>query len=218
MKIRQARMGDAGRIHYLVNLYAGREQMLPRTMLSIYENIRDFQVAVNDDDDSMVIGCSALHFTWIDMAEIRSLAVDEAAAGTGIGRALVEANIEEARTQGIVQVYAFTYVTGFFARLGFRVVPHESMPRKVWMDCITCPKFNCCDETAMVLDLIEGRQPEPFDLAQVSIPVVKIEGRPAGRDVPGGHELHQMAEDLEQSATTRHTRPLRLERRESNEE
>ena len=166
-------MADAVRIHYLVNLYAGRQQMLPRTMLSIYENIRDFQVAVTEEDETVVIGCSALHFTWSDMAEIRSLAVDESAKGGGIGRALVEANIVEAREQGIVQVYAFTYVTHFFSRLGFRVVPHESMPRKVWMDCITCPKFNCCDETAMVLDLVDGVRPEPFDLSQVSIPVVR---------------------------------------------
>jgi amino-acid N-acetyltransferase len=111
------------------------------------------------------------------MAEIRSLAVDETAAGKGLGSALVEANIEEARQHGLVQVYAFTYVTSFFARLGFRVVPHESMPRKVWMDCINCPKFNCCDETAMVLDLIEGAQPEPFDVSQVDIPVVKLQRR-----------------------------------------
>jgi len=214
MKIRRARMGDAVRIHYLVNLYAGRQQMLPRTMLSIYENIRDFQVAVADDDDSQVIGCSALHFTWSDMAEIRSLAVDETAAGSGIGRALVEANIDEARRQGIVQVYAFTYVTRFFARLGFRVVPHESMPRKVWMDCINCPKFNCCDETAMVLDLVEGRQPEPFDLNQVSIPVVKLTGRPTGL----GHESGPETAAPQPAGASRQTRPLRIERRESNEE
>jgi amino-acid N-acetyltransferase len=179
MRIRRARMADADRIHFLVNLYAGRQQMLPRTMLSICENIRDFQVAVTASDDGavdgQVVGCSALHFTWSDMAEIRSLAVDETSMGSGVGRALVEANIVEAREQGIVQVYAFTYVTKFFSRLGFRIVPHESMPRKVWMDCINCPKFNCCDETAMVLDLIEGVKPEPFDLSQVNIPVVRIE-------------------------------------------
>lgn len=179
MKIRKARMADAVGIHRLVNLYAARQQMLPRTLLSIYENIRDFQVAIDfpESGDERVIGCSALHFTWGDMAEIRSLAVDEAAAGRGLGSALVEANIEEAREHGLVQVYAFTYVTSFFSRLGFRIVPHESMPRKVWMDCINCPKFNCCDETAMVLDLIEGAQPEPFDVSQVNIPVVKLQRR-----------------------------------------
>ncbi|NBO65282.1 MAG: N-acetyltransferase [Acidobacteria bacterium] len=198
MKIRRARMADAVTIHHLVNLYAGRQQMLPRTLLSIYENIRDFQVAVVDHD-SIIVGCSALHFTWSDMAEIRSLAVNESTKGAGIGRALVEANIAEAREQGIVQVYAFTYVTGFFSRLGFSVVPHESMPRKVWMDCITCPKFNCCDETAMVLDLVEGVRPEPFDLSQVSIPVaarpvvVRIEGN-VSRPATDGSLLNESSE------------------------
>ncbi len=173
MEIRKAKTADAVRIHELVNNYARQEQMLPRTLLSIYENIRDFHVAV---DDGRVYGCSALHFTWGDMAEVRSLAVDASTGRQGIGKALVEANIAEAREHGLVQVYAFTYVTEFFAKLGFRVVPHDSMPRKVWMDCINCPKFNCCDEVAMVLDLVEGVHPEPFDVSQVNIPIVKLSG------------------------------------------
>ncbi|MDX2029155.1 MAG: N-acetyltransferase [Blastocatellia bacterium] len=172
MEIRKARTRDAVQIHELVNRYARQEQMLPRTLLSIYENIRDFYVAAEGD---RVLGCSALHFTWGDMAEVRSLAVDGAAGRKGIGRALVEANIAEAREHGLVQVYAFTYVVDFFSRCGFRVVPHESMPRKTWMDCINCHKFNCCDEVAMVLDLVEGAQPEPFDVSQVNIPVVRID-------------------------------------------
>ncbi len=181
MKIRRARTADAAQIYELVSRYASQQQMLPRTMLSIYENIRDFQVAVNDDggNEGRIIGCSALHFTWGDMAEIRSLAVDEQAFGRGVGSELVRANIAEAREHGLIQVYAFTYVCDFFAKLGFRVVAHESMPRKVWMDCINCPKFNCCDETAMVLDLVAGAQPEPFDVSQVSIPIVRIAGRRA---------------------------------------
>jgi amino-acid N-acetyltransferase len=174
MDIRRALTRDAVQIHALVNNFAKQEQMLPRTLLSIYENIRDFHVAVDGD---RLLGCSALHFTWGDMAEVRSLAVDETTGRKGIGRALVEANIAEARQHGLVQVYAFTYVTGFFEKLGFRVVAHESMPRKVWMDCINCHKFNCCDEVAMVLDLVEGARPEPFDVSQVNIPVVKLEGR-----------------------------------------
>ena len=172
MEIRKALTRDAIQIHALINNYANKQQMLPRTLLQVYENIRDFQVAV---ENGRVLGVSGLHFTWGDMAEIRSLAVDESAGGRGIGRALVEANIAEARQHGLVQVYAFTYVTGFFDRLGFRVVPHESMPRKVWMDCINCHKFNCCDEVAMVLDLVEDARPEPFDVSQVNIPIVKID-------------------------------------------
>jgi amino-acid N-acetyltransferase len=180
MEIRKARTADAVQIHALVNNYAKQEQMLPRTLLSIYENIRDFHVATEPGESGdKVLGCSALHFTWGDMAEVRSLAVDEAAGRRGIGRLLVEANIAEARQHGLVQVYAFTYVTGFFEKLGFRVVQHETLPRKVWMDCINCPKFNCCDEVAMVLDLVEDARPESFDVSQVNIPIVKITG--AGR-------------------------------------
>lgn len=170
MEIRRATTADGLRIHELINHFASQELMLPRQLLSIYENIRDFYVAVID---GRVVGCSALHFTWGDMAEVRSLAVDPAAGRRGIGRALVEANIQEAREHQLVQVYAFTYVTEFFSKLGFRVVAHESMPRKVWMDCVNCHKFNCCDEVAMVLDLIEGARPEPFDITQVNVPTVQ---------------------------------------------
>lgn len=176
MEIRKALTRDAVQIHALVNHYADRQQMLPRTLLSIYENIRDFYVAIEPDGDGeRVLGCSALHFTWGDMAEIRSLAVAENTGKRGIGRALVEANIAEARTHNLVQVYAFTYVVEFFAKLNFRVVAHESMPRKVWMDCINCPKFNCCDEVAMVLELVAGAQPEPFDPAQISLPQQRVQ-------------------------------------------
>ena len=169
MEIRRATVADALQIHALISHFANQELMLPRPLLSIYENIRDFQVAVID---GRLVGCSGLHFTWGDMAEVRSLAVDPEAGRRGIGRALVEANIAEAREHELVQIYAFTYVTDFFAKLGFRVVAHESMPRKVWMDCVNCHKLNCCDEVAMVLDLIEGVEPEPFDVSQVRVPIV----------------------------------------------
>jgi amino-acid N-acetyltransferase len=171
MEIRKALAQDGLQIHKLINNFAREEVMLPRTLLSVYENIRDFHVAVIDN---RVVGCSGLHFTWGDMAEVRSLAVDPAAGSRGIGRALVEANIAEAREHGLIQVYAFTYVQGFFEKLGFRVVPHEAMPRKTWMDCVNCHKFNCCDEIAMVLNLVEGVEPEAFDVSQVGVPIVQI--------------------------------------------
>lgn len=173
--IRKAKTQDAPQIHWLINNYARQEQMLPRTLLSIYENIRDFHVAIATDEagQEKVLGCSGLHFTWGDMAEVRSLAVDPNAGHKGIGRALVEANIAEARENNLVQVYAFTYVQGFFEKLGFRVVQHEAMPRKVWMDCVTCPKMSSCDEVPMVLDLVENAQPEAFEVSQVQMPQVK---------------------------------------------
>lgn len=169
LEIRRARTADGVQIHALINKYANQELMLPRSLLSIYENIRDFHVAVIG---GRIVGCSALHFTWGDMAEVRSLAVDPESGKRGIGRALVEANIAEAKDHGLVQVYAFTYVKDFFAKLGFHVVAHEAMPRKVWMDCVNCHKFNCCDEVAMVLNLVDGADPEPFDVSQVNVPTV----------------------------------------------
>jgi amino-acid N-acetyltransferase len=171
MQIRKALTKDAIQIHKLVNNYARQEVMLPRTLLSIYENIRDFHVAIEND---RIVGCAALHFTWGDMAEVRSLAVDPSTAGKGVGRALVESNIAEAREHGLIQVYAFTYVQGFFEKLGFKVVAHEAMPRKTWMDCVNCHKFNACDEIAMVLQLVEGAEPEAFDVSQVGVPIVQI--------------------------------------------
>ncbi len=174
MQIRKALTKDALQIHRLVSNFARQEVMLPRTLLSIYENIRDFHIAVEND---RIIGCAALHFTWGDMAEVRSLAVDPAAGSKGVGRALVEANIAEAREHGLIQVYAFTYVQGFFEKLGFRVVAHEAMPRKTWMDCVNCHKFNACDEIAMVLQLVEGVEPEAFDVSQVGVPIVQIAKR-----------------------------------------
>ncbi len=170
MIIRRATTDDGIQIHALISQFANQELMLPRPLLSIYENIRDFYVA---EVDGRIAGCSGLHFTWSDMAEVRSLAVHPDFGGRGVGRALVEANVQEAREHGLVQVYAFTYVKDFFEKMGFRVVPHEEMPRKVWMDCVNCHKFNCCDEVAMVLDLVEGAKPEPFDVSQVNVPVVK---------------------------------------------
>ena len=171
MYIRKALTKDALQIHKLINNFARQEVMLPRTLLSVYENIRDFHIAI---EDGRIIGCAALHFTWGDMAEVRSLAVDPTAGSKGVGRALVEANIAEAREHGLIQVYAFTYVQGFFEKLGFRVVAHEAMPRKTWMDCVNCHKFNACDEIAMVLQLIEGVEPEAFDVSQVGVPIVQI--------------------------------------------
>ncbi|NMC61829.1 MAG: N-acetyltransferase [SAR324 cluster bacterium] len=150
MQIRKAKASDGQRIYELVNDYAKKNLMLPRAPLSIYEHIRDFHVS---ETDGQIVGCSALHLTWLDMGEIRSLAVDESASGQGIGRALVQSNIDEARELGLSQVYAFTYVDKFFAKLGFKTVPHESLPRKVWVDCVNCVKFNCCDEIAMMLEL-----------------------------------------------------------------
>ncbi len=95
-------------------------------------------------------GCGALHFYTPQMAELRSLAVSENLKAAGVGRRVVAALLEEARGYGLDVVFAFTYVAPFFEKCGFRVVDRGTLPLKVWKDCVRCPHFNCCDETAMV--------------------------------------------------------------------
>lgn len=151
--IRRARVADANRIMQLVNTLALQQVMLPRSPASVIENLRDFVVA---ESDGVFAGCAALHVVWSDAAEVRSLAVDPKVQGRGIGRRMTEILIDEAVELGVPKVYAFTYVPGFFEKLGFRVVDHGEMPHKMFNDCKHCPKFHACDEIAMLRVLDPG--------------------------------------------------------------
>jgi len=99
------------------------------------------------------VGCCALAICWEDLAEIRSLAVDETARNQGLGANLVEAALSEAVTLGLFRVFTLTYRVHFFQRLGFVETPKDKLPQKVWADCLNCPKFPECDETAMLIEL-----------------------------------------------------------------
>ncbi len=149
-RVEKAEISDARAIHDLVNLFAQRGDMLPRTMGEVYENIRDFFV-IRDGD--RFLGCVALHVLWSDLAEVRSLAVPEEVQSRGLGSVLVRACIDEARRLGTSRVFALTYRPAFFERLGFEQADVMSLPRKVWNECYRCPKFPGCNEIALVLDL-----------------------------------------------------------------
>jgi amino-acid N-acetyltransferase len=149
--IRKARIADVPDIHRLVNQFASQGEMLGRSRSELYEGIRDFFVVEIED---RIVGCSALHVNWEDLAEIRSLAVDTGSQGLGLGRILVEACVEEARELGIVRVYALTYRPGFFEGLGFERTAKESLPHKVWADCLKCPQFPNCDEEAVAMEVL----------------------------------------------------------------
>jgi amino-acid N-acetyltransferase len=152
-RVRKARTADVAAMHAIINHYAEKQLMLPKTNLQLYENLRDYSVAVETEASELVLGCGALHIYWEDLAEIRALSVAPGTVHKGIGSLLVEALIEEARDLGINQVFLFTYVPDFFGRFGFIRVEHGSMPLKVYNECFHCPKFNKCDELAMVLHL-----------------------------------------------------------------
>lgn len=147
MEIRKATVHDVARMQQLIEQFATEGLMLPRSAKSLYENLQAFTVAVENDQ---VLGTAGLHVLWKDLAEIRSLAVDPACQGQGVGRKLVEQLITDARGIGIPQVLSLTYQTKFFDKLGFVQVNKESLPHKIWKDCIHCKKFYHCDETAMI--------------------------------------------------------------------
>jgi amino-acid N-acetyltransferase len=140
-------MHDIGPILGLINGYAAKGAMLPRTELEVSENIRDFSVIVTAGG---LLGCGALHFYTPSIGEIRSLAVAEDAKTHGIGRRLIEALVREAADYSLDAVFAFTYVAGFFGKMGFEQVERGELPLKAWKDCVRCPKFQCCDEIAVM--------------------------------------------------------------------
>jgi len=150
MEIRKARLSDSEAIHKLVNHYAKKGLMLSRSRSSIYENIRNYSVMEENEE---VIAIGALSILWIDLAEIRTLAVKEDFSGQGIGKKLVEHFMNEARELGIKSVFTLTYQKEFFEKCEFQVISKEKMPHKIWKDCLNCPKFPNCDEVLMVREL-----------------------------------------------------------------
>ena len=150
-QIRKAKIADVHDIQKLVNHFAERDEMLPRSLMTIYENIRDFFVV---QDGDKIVGCCALHIAWEDLAEIKSLAVDETVHRAGFGSQLVNACLDEARQLGIAKIFALTYRPDFFIKLGFYGVEKSALPHKIWSDCINCPKFPDCGEEAVQLTLV----------------------------------------------------------------
>lgn len=148
LTIRQARLEDVSSLHSLLSFFARKRQVLPRSPHELFETIRDFQVA-EDTAAGSVVGCCALHIVNGELAEIKSLCVDEAMHGQGLGRRLVEACIADALSLGLERVFCLTNQQDFFERLAFRLVDRARLPEKVWGECVRCDRFFACDEVAM---------------------------------------------------------------------
>jgi amino-acid N-acetyltransferase len=184
--IRPATIHDVPRIQEIINSHAELGKMLFKSLAQLYESMRDFAVyeisAESSDGERIipgrVVGCVALSIIWADLAEVRSLAVDEDHRGRGVGRRLVEWAVGEAKRLQIRKLMALTYEQAFFAKLGFEVTAKENLPLKVWSDCVRCPKRDNCDEIAMVRFL----QDVPMILMHQAPPT------PRGVSVPVLHE------------------------------
>jgi amino-acid N-acetyltransferase len=150
--IRPAAEADIPGILGIVNAYAAQNLMLPRTTQQIRYVLRHFLVA---EHEGHVVGCGSLVELTPTLTELRSLAVTPEWRGTGLGRRLVEALTERAREAGYEQLCALTLVEGFFNRLGFVTVDRWAISPKIWHECIYCPKFDACDEIAVLMNLVE---------------------------------------------------------------
>ena len=134
-------------IFQLINRMASRGLMLSRSKYQIITSISEMLVGVNGG--GKVVACGGFFPLWVDLGEVRSLAVDDEYQGRGIGAELVRALIEEGRRLEVPEIFVLTYQTPFFSKLGFTVTDKDRFPRKIWRECLECPKLEACDETAM---------------------------------------------------------------------
>ncbi|MBK5100858.1 MAG: N-acetyltransferase [Desulfobacteraceae bacterium] len=153
MHIRRAVVEDVKAIHKIINHYADQGLLLPRSLSEFYDHLRDYFVLENDYERHSILGVCGLGICWEDLAEIKSLAVSEDQQGKGFGFQLVEVCLKDARSLGLKRAFTLTYIPDFFVRLGFKEIEKSSLPHKIWAECLKCPKFPDCDETALIIDL-----------------------------------------------------------------
>jgi amino-acid N-acetyltransferase len=152
--IRKARISEVPLIYKTLELSARKGELLPRSLGELYDSIRDFQVHV--DEEGQFLGCCALHPTWEDLGEIRSLVVSEKARHRGIGRSLVSRCLEDARELGLRRIFVLTFNVPFFRKLNFLPIPKAQLPHKIWAECIRCVHFPDCKEESLILELTEA--------------------------------------------------------------
>ncbi|CAB4711876.1 MAG: amino-acid N-acetyltransferase [Actinobacteria bacterium] len=119
MEIRSARTSDIKGIRALIDSYAPEGRLLTKETVTLYESVQEFAVAV---DGERVVGCGALHVLWEDLAEVRTVAVDEALRGQGIGHKILDSIITRAENIGVQRIFCLTFETEFFGRHGFEVI------------------------------------------------------------------------------------------------
>ena len=174
--VRRARLADVNQMMLLLDEYARQAEILPRAEADVYQSIRSWMVA---EAEGRVIAMGALVVLWHDLAEIRSLVIDPAYQGQGLGHQIVSQLLAEAQALELPRVFALTRKPGFFLKLGFQLTRIEDLPRKVQKDCVFCPKFHACDEVAVIMPIeplsttgrsvqpaisANGKQPQPVVL------------------------------------------------------
>ena len=148
--LRGAHINDVEQMNKLVDHFAKKDLMLARPLGELYENIRDYYVYI---ENGSIVGCAALHVFWKDLAEIKSIAVEEDYQKRGIGKQLIQKCLEEGKVLGINRLFVLTYIPEFFERMGFKRVDKELLPHKIWSECVKCYKFPDCGEVPLIIEI-----------------------------------------------------------------
>ena len=149
--VRAAVLADVAGMEALMAPFVATGDLLPRTNYDLCRHIKEYVVA--EDADGAIVGTASLKVYSTQLAEIAGLAVRDDQQGRGVGRALVESVVDDARALGLTQVFGLTRKPVFFLRLGWRAAEKEQFPLKVWADCARCPRQDACDEVAVALTL-----------------------------------------------------------------
>jgi N-acetylglutamate synthase-like GNAT family acetyltransferase len=151
IRTRPATLGDVAGLQALIAPWVATGDLLPRSEYDLSRHIKEYQVAVTPAGE--VVGSVALKIYSPRLAELGALAVRADQQGTGIGKALCDALLADARAMGLREVFALTRKPLFFLRQGFMIAEREHFPMKVWADCAKCPRQNACDEVAVTISL-----------------------------------------------------------------
>jgi len=149
--VRAAVLADVTGMEKLMAPFVATGDLLPRSNYDLCRHIKEYVVA--EDADGEIVGTASLKVYSTQLAEIAGLAVRDDQQGRGVGRALVESVVDDARALGLREVFGLTRKPMFFLRLGFRATEKEQFPLKVWADCARCPRQDACDEVAVALTL-----------------------------------------------------------------
>lgn len=128
--VRRAKTSDVPEIKRLIDIYAGRI-LLEKNLVTLYEAVQEFWVVQHGDG---LVGCGALHVMWDDLGEVRTVAVDPAVKGLGVGHALVAKLLDVARDLELERVFVLTFEVDFFSRHGFHEIEGAPVPPDVFAE------------------------------------------------------------------------------------
>ena len=133
IEVRAAKTSDVKGIRQLIDLYAPQRRILSKETVTLYESVQEFVVAVDGD---VVVGCGALHVLWEDVAEVRTVAVNEELRGKGIGHQILELLIKRASEIGVKKLFCLTFETEFFGRHGFKEIEGAPVEPEVYQQLL----------------------------------------------------------------------------------